>query len=115
MKPLEIGYGDEKIVIFPKMISVAVQEDVERQLSEQAETDPLKYEKNFAIRRDALDAWSVKPAVKVVKKDGKCIHEEIKGGLKTLYAEMTIENERIVTDAFTIVLNQLRPDGRFLS
>lgn len=114
MKPLEIGYGENKIIIYPKMISVAEQDDFQQQLNDLADTDTEKYKKEFEICRAALESMSEKPAEKLVKEKGEFKKVKIEGGLSAHFLERTIENERVVRDAYQIVLSQMRPESRFL-
>ena len=114
LKPIEIGYGDEKIVLYPRMFSVAEQQEVADRLTDVADTDTEKYQKEFEICRDALDEFSDKPAAKLVKAKGEFKHEPIGGGLKTHFAVRTLENERVVREAYQLFLVQTRPESRFL-
>lgn len=114
LKPIEIGYGDEKIVLFPRMFSVAEQQEVSDKLTDVADTDTGKYQKEFEICRAALDEFSASPAAKLVKVKGEFKHEPVDGGLNAHFATRTDENERIVREAYQLYINQARPDSRFL-
>ena len=114
MKPFEIGYGEDKVVIHPRLATVAEVDDVQRQLNDISDSDTEKYNLEFQICRDALDAWSKVPAEKLVKDKGEYKRVKIEGGLKAHYAERTPENERIVREAYQIVCTQFRPDSRFV-
>lgn len=115
MKSFEIGYGDDKVIIHPKLVTVAESEDVQRKLNDITDTDTEKYQKEFEICRGALDAFSAKPAEKLVKEKGEYKRVPIEGGLTAHFATRTVESERIVREAYQIVMALQRPDSRFLS
>jgi len=114
MKSFEIGYGDDKVIIHPRMASIAEVEETQRQLNELAEDSADKYQREFELCRDALDSWSKSPAEKLVKEKGEFKPVKIEGGLKAHYAERSPENERCVREAYQIVCTQFRPDSRFV-
>ncbi len=114
MKTLEIGFGENKIVIQPRMASVAETDDIARQLNDIAETDTEKYQKEFEICRAALDEWSAQPAEKLEKIKGEYKRVPLEGGLAAHFAIRNDENERVVRDAYQIVISQMRPESRFL-
>ncbi len=114
LKPIEIGYGDEKIVIRPRMMSVAEQDELTAQFADISDTDTDKYQKEFEICRDALDAFSAQPAAQLVKEKGEYKRVPIEGGLTKHFADRSIEAERVVREAYQLVLLQQRPESRFI-
>lgn len=114
LKPIEVGYGDEKVIIHPRMISVAEQNSVHEQLTDIADTDTEKYQKEFQILRDALDEFSAQPAERLEKVKGEFKRLPIEGGLAAHFANRTNESERIVRKAYELFVEQLSPDGSFM-
>ena len=114
MKPFEIGYGDEKVIIYPKMASIAQTDDFSRQLSDVSDSDESKYDTEFAIYKTALDEFSAKPAEKIVREKGEPKRVPLEGGITSHFANRTPEAERIVREAYGIVLGQMRPASSFL-
>lgn len=114
MKSFEIGYGEDKVVIHPKMASIAQTDDVSRQLSDLSDSDESKYDAEFDILKTALDTFSAKPAEKIVKEKGVAKRVPLEGGITSYYSVRTAENERIVRDAYNIVVGQMRPISSFL-
>lgn len=114
LKPIEIGYGKDKIVIFPRMISVAEQEDVQSKFTDIADTDTEKYQKEFEICRNAIDEFSERTVCRLEKDKGEYQHLVIEGGATAHFADRTTENERVVREAYQLMLGQMRPESRFL-
>lgn len=114
LKSIEIGYGEEKVIIHPGMISVAEQDDVQQRLNDVADTDTEKYQKEFEICREALEEFSAQPAEKLIKEKGEYKRVPLEGGLTKHFAERTVENERVVRGAYQLFLQQLQPEARFL-
>lgn len=113
LKTIEVGYGDERILIHPRLISVAEQNSVHEQLTDVADTDTEKYQKEFEILRDALDSFAAQPAERLEKIKGEFKRFPIEGGLAKLYAMRTNENERVIRKAYELFVEQLSPEANF--
>lgn len=113
LKKFEVGFGDERIVFSPRMISVAEQNSVHEQLSDIAATDTDKYQKEFEVLRDALDDFAAEPTERLEKIKGEFKRLPIEGGLKTYFAERNLVNERIVRRAYELFIEQLSPESSF--
>ena len=114
MKPFEIGYGEDKVIIYPKMASIEQTDNFSRDLSDVSDTDESKYDTEFSIYKTALDTFSAKPAEKVVKEKGVTKRVPLEGGLSAHFGVRTPEAERIVREAYQIVVGQMRPASSFL-
>jgi predicted nucleotide-binding protein (sugar kinase/HSP70/actin superfamily) len=109
MKPIEIGYAT-KYIFYPKMISVAQEDEISQKLRDAPATD--KYQKEYEICLEALTVHAEKPAVKLVKEKGELVAKDIQTAEE--FKERTTENERLIRDAFGLFKAQLSPDSRFL-
>lgn len=114
LKSFEVGFGENKVIVHPRMISVAEQDEVQSRFNDIADTDTEKYQKQFEICREALDTFSSQPAERLIKEKGEFKRVAIEGGLNQHFAERTPENERIVREAYQLVLAQMRPESRFI-
>jgi len=114
LKTIEIGFGDNKVRIHPRIISVAEQDEIQNRFNDIADTDTQKYQLEFEICREALDTFSAAPAEKLVKEKGEYKAVPIEGGLTAHFAERTPENERTVRSAYQLFLTQLQPSAIFL-
>lgn len=114
LKSFEIGYGDNKIRIHPKMVSVETADEFQRQLNDIADSDSDKNEKEFQICRAAIDAFSDRPAEKLVSDKGASKAVAIEGGLTAHFPARTPESDRIVRNAYQIIQSQFMPDSRFI-
>ena len=114
LKSIEIGYGDDKVIIHPRMASVAEVDEVQRSLNDVADTDTEKYQKEFCICRDAIESFSASPPERLEKVKGEFKRFPLDGGLAARFAERTVENERIIREAYQLILVQCRPESRFL-
>lgn len=114
LKTIVIGFGDNKVHIHPRMISVAEQDDIQNRFNDIADTDTDKYQKEFEICREALETFSSKPAEKLVKEKGEYKAVPLDGGLAAHFAERTPENERTVRSAYQLLLQQMQPEASFL-
>lgn len=114
MKSFEIGYGDEKIIIHPKMGSIAQTDEIDRQLLDVSDSDESKHDVEFEIFKQALDTFSAKPAEKIIREKGVPKRVPIEGGIAAHFTTRTAESERIVREAYSIVVAQMRPSSSFL-
>lgn len=112
MKSFEIGYGDDKVIIHPKMASIEQTDNFARDLMDVSEDS--KYDTEFEIYKSAIDTFSAKPAEKVVKEKGVSKRVPVEGGIALYFSVRTPETERIVREAYQIIVGQMRPNSSFL-
>lgn len=113
LKSFEIGYGEEKVIIHPKMATIEQTDNFARDLMDVSDNDS-KYDTEFAIYKTAIDTFSAKPAEKVVRKDGVSKRVPIEGGITSHFSVRTPESERIAREAYQIIVGQMRPASSFL-
>lgn len=121
LKPFKVGYGDEKIVFHPRMATVAEVDDVNQQLNDIADSDELKYTKDFDIRLAAVSEWSAEAPEKLVKVKGEFIREPLVenaesalDAMKRYFGDRTPESERIIRAAYNAFNLQFNPEIDFL-
>ncbi len=119
LKPIEIGYGDEKVIFHLRMISIAEEETISRKFADLADSTE-KYQKEFEICKEALGEFSISMPQRLEKVKGEFVKkplaeaETAAGAIDTFFKERTPEKERIVRDAYFMFKRLLSPDGRFL-
>lgn len=111
LKPIEIGYGEEKIIFYPRLITVAEQDEIQARLNDVADTDTDKYQKEYEICREALENFASSPAEILVKEKGEFKKVSLEADY---FTERTPQTERIIRSAYQLFLGQLQPDYRFL-
>lgn len=111
LKPIEIGYGEEKIIFYPRMISVAEQDEIQARLNDIADNDTEKYQLEYEICREALETFADKAAERLEKEKGEFKRLPLE---PDYFAARTPQSERIVRVAYQLFLSQLQPDARFL-
>lgn len=121
LKPIEVGYGDSKVIFFMRMVSIAEQDEVEQKFNDISDTDTEKWQKEFQICRDCLGAFSSEMPQRLEKEKGEFVRVPLVENAATptdaidkFFKERTIENERVVRDAYRLFKAQLSPDSRFL-
>lgn len=119
LKPIEIGFGESKIIIYPRMASIAEENDVQERFNEIADADHEKWQKQYEICREALGEFSEEMPATLVKEKGEYKPVKLEGNTPTdalnkFFAERTVENERTVRDAFWLIKSQWSSDSRFL-
>ena len=112
LKPIEIGYGDSKYIFYPRMISVAEQEEVTNRFNDISDSFE-KFQKEFEICREAVEAFSAKPCERLVKEKGEFKKEPVES-LQTEFAERSATGERIIREVYQLYLVQMRPESRFI-
>lgn len=119
LKPIEIGYGDNKFVFYLRAISVAQEDELTDKFNEVSD-DFDKYQKEFELCRSALGEFSVKMPDKVFKEKGGTVKiplddkENISDAVNSFFGERTIENERIIRNAFAAFRSLQQPTVSFL-
>lgn len=121
LKPIEIGYGDEKVIFHQRMISVAEEEEWNGKFNDLADVEEGKHEKQFQLCKDALAEFAAEMPEKLVKVKGETQRvpllenaESAQAAIESYFAERTAENERVIRDAYFLHKRQLSPDSRFL-
>lgn len=119
LKPIEIGYGENKVIFYLRMISIAEEDTVSRKFSDLTDSTE-KYQKEFEICKEALGEFSVRVPQRLEKEKGELKRvpltndDTATGAIDAYFAERTAENERIVRDAYFLFKRLLAPEGRFL-
>jgi hypothetical protein len=114
MKSFDIGYTEDKVRIHPRMASVAEVEDYQQQFNDVADNDTEKYQKYFDICKSAIEDFSAKPAEQLVKEKGEFKAVALSGGISGHFEKRTPENERIVRDAYKLIIAQMSPESAFI-
>lgn len=120
LKPIEVGYGDDKVIFYPASMSVAQENELDQQFNEIADSDIEKYQKEFDICKMALGEFSDQMPVKLVKEKGEFKKVPLNDkqtaveAIKEFFAERTVENERIIRLAYGMLKSQQNPEVRFL-
>lgn len=121
IKPIEIGFGDSKVIFHLRMISVAEEDAVQQKFNDIADSDTEKWQKQFEICRDALGEFSIEMPQRLEKEKAEFKRvplvekaETPQAAIDQFFKERTIENERVVRDAYWLFKSQLASDSRFL-
>lgn len=120
MKPIEIGFDNNKVVFYPRMISVAEEDALTRKLRDAADEEVDRYKNEYEICREALGEYSEKMPERFEEKQGEITRVPLTDAatpaqaIADFFKERTPENERIVRDAYYLFREQLRPSARFL-
>lgn len=121
LKPIQVGYGDEQIIIFPRIISRAEEDIYNQRFADIADSDELKYQKEFEICLDFLGEYSIQLPEKTIIVEGKTERVPLIDGAETptaalleYFSDRTAVSERIVTEAYYLFKRQLNPSARFL-
>lgn len=121
LKPIQIGYGDEKFVIYPRLISVAEEIELTKTFSKISDSDENKYQKIFDLCKKALGEYSIQPPVRIIKENGKQKHiplienaETASEAIENFFAEQTPHNERIMREAYFSFISQQSPSAILL-
>ena len=114
MKSFDIGYDNDKVRIHPRMASVAEVEDYQQQINDVADGDLEKYQKYFDICKAAIDDFSAKPAEKLVKEKGELKAVALEGGITASFEKRTPHAERIVRDAYQLIVRMMNPSTDFI-
>ena len=119
LKPIEVGYGEDKVIFHCRMITVAEEETYDQKFNDIADSDSEKYAKQYDVCRSALGEFSSAPPEKWVKAKGEKKKEALPGETPTsaidaYFKERTAKNERIIRTAFRLFKAQLDPDVSFL-
>lgn len=120
LKPIEIGFGDDKVIFHLRMISVAEEDSVQQRFNDVAD-DFDKWQKEFEICRDAICEFSIEMPERLEKENGEfkkvaLVEDTLtpEEAIGKFFAERTVENERVIRDAFWLFKRQLAPEARFL-
>jgi len=119
LKPIEIGYGEEKVIFHLRMISIAEEETTTRKFTDIADSTE-KYQKEFDICKEALGEFSVSMPQRLEREKGELVRRPLNnaetpgGAILQHFSERTAQNERIVRDAFFMFKQMLAPAARFL-
>lgn len=119
MKPIEIGF-EKKVVFYPRMISQAEEDAITRRLRDVADEEVDRYQNEFEICREALGEYSAAMPMRYEEVKGELVKvpltdaETPAQAVADYFKERTIENERIIRDAYYLFREQLRPAARFL-
>lgn len=73
LKPIEIGYDDDKIIFYLASISIAQEDELNEGFNGISDFDIEKYQKEFSLCKTALGEFSDKLPVKLVKKNDSCV------------------------------------------
>lgn len=121
LKPIESGYGDDKVIFFLRMISIAEEDEYNVKFNDISDSDSEKYPKTFAILKEALGEFSTEMPVKLEKVKGEFVRVPLVKDAQTpaeainaAFNQRTIENERTVLSVYNRFKNQLSPETRFL-
>ena len=121
LKPIEIGFGDSKVIFFLRMISVAEEDAVQQKFNDIADSDTEKWQKLFDVCRDALGEFSTDMPQRLEKEKGEFKRVPLVENAETptdaidiYFKERSIENERVIRDAYLLFKSQLGSDSRFL-
>lgn len=106
LEPLEVGYQDEKVIFYLRMISVAEEDAINTRLRDVA--DSGSESKKYDIYWQALSASSVKMP-EVVKGESR---EEV--SFSDYFSEQTPRKERLIRQAYITFINRLYPEALFL-
>lgn len=121
LKPLETGYGDSRVIFHLRMISVAEEDSVQQKFNDISDSDTDKWQKQFEICRDALGEFSTEMPQRLERVKGEFTRvplvekaETPTAAIDAFFKERTIENERVIRDAYWLFKSQLASDSRFL-
>lgn len=121
LKPIETGFGESKVIFHLRMISLAEQSAIELRFNDIADSDTEKWQKQFEITRSALGEFSSEMPQRLEKEHGEFVKKPLVEEAETptvaidkFFAERTIENERVLNDAYLLFRSQLSPSARFL-
>lgn len=120
LKPFKVGYDEEKIAFYPRMMTEAEMEEVQQSLVKANDSDD-KFQKRFEIFKDAIADWSDKAPQKVVKVKGEVQYvplvenaETIKDAIERFFDKRTAETEKVIRAAFNSFCSLATPDIDFL-
>ncbi len=121
LKPIKAGFDDDFIAFYPRMISQAEREEVDRQLSEVGAESINKHQQVFEIKRDAIAEWSTETPKKIVKTNGEnqleplvADVENAADAMRSFFEKRTVENEEIIIKVYNGFLNLMSADVSFL-
>jgi hypothetical protein len=121
LKPIKIGYGDDKVIFYLRMISLAEEEDYNAKFNDITDSDTEKYQKTFDILKEALAEFSTQIPDKLEKVKGEFVKlpliEKAESPLQAIneyFGQRTIENERVIRGAYNVFKSQLYPESSFL-
>lgn len=121
LKPIEIGFGDSKVIFYLRMISVAEEDSISQRFNDIADADTDKWQKQFEICRDALGEFSTEMPQQLEKERAEFKHvplvekaETPSAAINAFFKQRTIENERVIRDAYALFKQQLSSESRFL-
>ena len=121
LKPIKIGFDDQKVAFFPRSVSQAEYDDVELALSEAKAETVDKYQRIFEIKRTAIADWSAEMPQEIVKEKGenKLVpigekSESFGDAINRFFAHRTVENERVINQAYTAYVSMQQPEIDFL-
>jgi hypothetical protein len=120
LKPIEVGYGNERVIIFPRMCSVSEQEEFDLRFTEIG-AGSEKHAQEFALCKAILAEISLEVPQKSVKeitgwKKSPLVEnaETPAEAINVYFAEMSMESERIVRTLYRLYTSSLQPDASFL-
>lgn len=121
LKPIEIGYGESKVIFYLRMISVAEESELTDRFTAIADADFEKWQKQFDVCKNALGEFSEQMPERLEKEKGEFkkvplvdIAETPTAAIDQFFKERTIENERVIRDAYWLFKSQLASESRFL-
>jgi hypothetical protein len=121
LKPIEIGFGESKVIFHLRMISVAEEDAVQQKFNDISDSDTDKWQKQYDVCRDALGEFSVEMPQTLLKEKAEFKRvplveaaETPTAAIDVFFKERTIENERTIRDAFWLFKSQLASESRFL-
>lgn len=122
LKSIVVGFGgDEEVVFHPRAISLAEQEDVSMKFSDISDSDDEKSQKEFDLCKQAVAEWSEKIPQKLIREKGEVKFvdlvenpESSLDAIERYFGERTNENERVIREAYFLILGQQKPNSRFL-
>lgn len=116
LRPIEVGYRDEKLVFHLKMISVEQEDAILQRFAEVSDKDTERFTKRFEIYKDAVAEAACE--MPVLTKNGKSAPLAKEGtpaaAILEHFRERNTENERIIRAAYVLFRSELEPDASFL-
>jgi hypothetical protein len=121
LKPFKSGYGDVKVAFYPRMATIAEQEEIEARLLDISDADELKNQRKFEIYRQAIGEWSAEMPQLIVKERGEVKFVPLvedaataTEAIESFFSERTAENERVIRAAYNAFVNLFQPETDFL-
>lgn len=117
----EVIFGyNEKVIIYPQMMSAEAEESVRKDFADLADSDTDKQKKEFNLLKQFLIDASAKMPELLVMEQGKAVRKPLVEGAETIaeavekyFAECNIANYRVVSALYWQCKSRFQPTESF--